>query len=65
MKQVGKEHFEIFADSVYGSDILYADTLNEARKKAEEWAKDSDCPIVVVKVEEQIVLEVKGEKKCK
>ena len=55
--------YEVFADSVYGSDVVHADTLNEARKKAEEWAKDSNCPIVVMKVEEQIVLEVKGEKK--
>jgi len=53
-----RTYYQIFADSVYGSDIVEKDTLNEARKVADEWAKTSKCKIVVLKVTEQIVLEV-------
>lgn len=54
--------YEIFADCVYGSDVVNADTFNEARKIAEEWAKYSNCPVIVMKIEKQIVLKIEGEK---
>ena len=54
--------YEIFVDCVYDSDVVNADTFNEARKIAEEWAKYSNFPVIVMKIEKQTVLKIEGEK---
>ena len=57
--------FEIYAESIHGSDVLCADTFDEAVFKANAWAKESDCPIVVVRITEQIAFRMKGRKESK
>lgn len=57
-----KTYYQIFVDSVNGSDIIERDTFEEAKKEAVEWAQETTLKshekVVVVKVEEEIVYEV-------
>lgn len=57
-----RTYYQIFVDSVNGSDIIERDTFEEAKKEAIEWAQDTTLKpnekVVVVKVEEEIVYEV-------
>lgn len=48
-------HYEVFALSVHGSDVVDCDTLVEAKKEAKKWSKDCDCEIVIHKVEDTCV----------
>ena len=70
MKQVGKrEKYEVFVDSVNGSDVCTFDTLPEAKTCARNWAKElitakklaKHESVVILKVVEEIVFEIKGE----
>lgn len=50
--------YEIYVDSVYGSDVVVKDTLEEAIKCAEEWSMNTHCvdsDVIIEKVERQIV----------
>ena len=47
-------HYEVYADSVHGSDVVVREYLNEALKCAEDWSKNSDCPIIVAKVTTEV-----------
>lgn len=51
--------FEVYADTVYGSDVLTFDTIEEALKEAKEWKKHSNNNILIVRVEETLVAEIK------
>ena len=52
--------YEVFVDSVYGSDVLTYDTYKEAFKAAEDWLKDlkKGEKIVILKVTEEIATEI-------
>ena len=56
--------FEIFVDSVWGSDVLHADTFEEAVHKANAWAKEikKTDKVVVMRITEQIAFEMEGRK---
>lgn len=50
--------YEIYVDSVYGSDVVVKDTLEEAIKVAEEWSMNTQCvdsDVIIEKVERTIV----------
>lgn len=65
MKQVGRVKFEVFVDSVNGSDVITFDYLADAKAYANKWAKELKLKkhesVVVLKVEETIMTEIKGE----
>lgn len=46
-------HYEVYALSVYGSDVLEFDTVEEAIKEAKEWQTRTNNEVVVVKVTEE------------
>ena len=47
--------FEVYTDSIHGSDVLTFDTFDEARVAAEKWSKECDCPILIEKIERSII----------
>lgn len=50
--------YEVFVDSVHGSDVVKFDNFKDARKCAEDWAKTAGDPVVVTRVQREIVMEV-------
>lgn len=65
MKSEPREHFEVFVDSIYGSDIIdTGDTFEEALRIANAWAKDikKTNKVVVIRVTEQVAFEMNGRK---
>ena len=48
--------YEIYVSTIYGSDVVTKDTLEEAIKVAEEWSMNViDRDVVIEKVERQII----------
>ena len=47
--------YEVYADSVWGSDVITCDTKEEAIERAKEWKKDCDKPIVILEITKEIV----------
>lgn len=44
--------YEIYVNSIHGSDVVTFDTLDSAIKCAEEWSMNViDCDVVIEKVE--------------
>lgn len=41
--------YEVFVNSVYGSDVVEKDTLEEAIKVAKEWQKETKDEVVILK----------------
>lgn len=56
MKRV---YYQVFANSVYGSDVLEFDQQGEAVQAAKKWQLETDTEIVIIKVSEE---EIKWEK---
>ena len=50
--------FEVFVDSIHGSDVITFDDFVDARKCAEKWAETAGAPVIVTQVQRVIVLEV-------
>ena len=48
-----RTYYQIFVNSVYGSDVLEADTLKEAISKAEDWQRTTDEEVVVLECTEK------------
>ena len=46
-------HYEVYARSVYGSDVLEFDTYEEALKAAQEWQLKTKDKVVIAKVDEE------------
>ena len=46
--------YEVFVDSIHGSDVVVKDTLNEALKCAETWSKEVKNPVIVTKVTTEV-----------
>ena len=43
-------HYEVFALSVYGSDVIRCDTLEQAIKEAKEFSKHTDNEVLIQEV---------------
>ena len=43
-------HYEVFALSIHGSDVVERDTLEQAIEQAKEWSKKSDCEILIQEI---------------
>lgn len=52
--------YEVYADCIWGSDVLTADTLEEAYQKAKEWKDEQsdDTKIIITKVTTEIIDEL-------
>ena len=54
--------YQVFVDSIHGSDVLDFDELDDARKAAKEWKKElskkDDNRVIIIKVTEEIVDEI-------
>ena len=48
-----RTYFQVFVNSVYGSDVVGCDTLKEAIDKAKEWQKEVKEEVIILKVVEQ------------
>ena len=43
-------HYEVFAVSIHGSDVVECDTLEDAIKEAKEWSKKTDCEVLIQEI---------------
>ena len=43
-------HYEVFALSVAGSDVIQCDTLEEAIKEAKRFSQHTDCEVLIQEV---------------
>lgn len=48
-----RTYYQVFANSVYGSDVLEFDKQGEAIKAAKDWQKECDKEIVILKCTEE------------
>lgn len=48
-----RTYYQVFANSVYGSDVLEFDQQGEAIKAAKDWQKECDKEIVILKCTEE------------
>ena len=47
--------YEVYVDTIHGSDVVTFDTLEEAEKCALEWSMGCiDCDVVIEKVERNV-----------
>ena len=56
-----RTYYQVFVDSVWGSDVVECDTLKEAREAAINWRKDlkkDQNKVVILKVTEKLVEEI-------
>lgn len=47
--------YNVYALNVYGSDVVQCDTLEQARKEAQEWKKETMEIIVIEKVTKEVI----------
>lgn len=62
---VAEDEYEVFAESIHGSDVAKFYSLEDAVECARKWASKCDCRIAIVKVTRDYVAIYEGQAKVK